>query len=321
MYHGFCDGQGIYTFLESVLYHYYCMKDGVEYDPNGIRCDSTEATEAETFEPYSREYPVSPGFSMARTEMPTPYHLPEIVPNRGGEVFEYGFSLPSEAFMRFVKANGASPSVMLSMLVGEAIQRLHPDADAPIFVNIPVSVRRQLGCEETFKNCSSRVVLPVAGTPMDALPFEQRAAQLRALLKQQMTEDHFHAICNRIRPIYVGRMEQATDYAEELKKPAAFFSIQHDTFYIDYIGSMHKTGYSEQITDVRFLCAPAGGKTLHLNIIEHNGEFRITCLACNDIPTVAEALEQVLKDHELPVKRFPVQRFSLPLTAWREGSY
>ena len=168
MYHGFCDGQGIYTFLESVLYHYYCMKDGVEYDPNGIRCDSTEATEAETFEPYSREYPVSPGFSMARTEMPTPYHLPEIVPNRGGEVFEYGFSLPSEAFMRFVKAKGASPSVMLSMLVGEAIQRLHPDADAPIFVNIPVSVRRQLGCEETFKNCSSRVVLPVAGTPMDA---------------------------------------------------------------------------------------------------------------------------------------------------------
>ena len=279
MYHGFCDGQGIYTFLESVLYHYYCMKDGVEYDPNGIRCDSTEATEAETFEPYSREYPVSPGFSMARTEMPTPYHLPEIVPNRGGEVFEYGFSLPSEAFMRFVKAKGASPSVMLSMLVGEAIQRLHPDADAPIFVNIPVSVRRQLGCEETFKNCSSRVVLPVAGTPMDALPFEQ------------------------------------------LKKPATFFSVQHDTFYIDYIGSMHRTGYSEQITDVRFLCAPAGGKTLHLNIIEHNGEFRITCLACNDIPTVADALEQVLKDHDLPVKRFPKQRFSLPLTAWREGSF
>ena len=223
--------------------------------------------------------------------------------------------------MRFVKAKGASPSVMLSMLVGEAIQRLHPDADAPIFVNIPVSVRRQLGCEETFKNCSSRVVLPVAGTPMDALPFEQRAAQLRALLKQQMTEDHFHAIYNRIRQVYISRIEQATDYAEELKKPATFFSIQHDTFYIDYIGSMHRTGYSEQITDVRFLCAPAGGKTLHLNIIEHNGEFRITCLACNDIPTVADALEQVLKDHDLPVKRFPKQRFSLPLTAWREGSF
>ena len=110
-------------------------------------------------------------------------------------------------------------------------------------------------------------------------------------LKQQMTEDHFHAINNRIRQVYISRIEQATDYAEELKKPAAFFSIQHDTFYIDYIGSMHKTGYSDQMTDVRFLCQPAGGNTLHLNVIEHNGEFRVTCLAMSDVSAIAEALE------------------------------
>lgn len=322
MYHGFCDGQGIYTFLESVLYHYYCMKDGVEYDPNGIRADSTEMTEAETFEPCSRQYEVSPDFTMPENkQQPAFYHLPEIVRNHGGEVEEHGFLLPSEAFMKFVKANGTSPSVMFSMLVGEAITRLHPDADAPVMVNIPVSIRRQLGCEETFKNCSSRIMLPISGTPMDALPFDQRAARLRAMLKQQMAPDRFRAIYNRLGQIYRERMEQATDYREELKKPAGFFSVNHDTFYIDYIGSMHKTGYSEQIMNVRFLCKPAAGNTLHLNVIEHNGEFRITCLACNDIPTVADALEQVLKDHELPVKRFPVQRFSLPLTAWREGSY
>ena len=322
MYHGFCDGQGIYTFLESVLYHYYCMKDSVEYDPNGIRADSTEMTEAETFEPCSRQYEVSPDFTMPENrQQPAFYHLPEIVRNHGGEVEEHGFLLPSEAFMKFVKANGTSPSVMFSMLVGEAITRLHPDADAPVMVNIPVSIRRQLGCEETFKNCSSRIMLPISGTPMDALPFDQRAAQLRAMLKQQMAPDRFRAIYNRVGQIYRERMEQATDYREELKKPAGFMTVTHDTFYIDYIGSMHKTGYSEQITDVRFLCKPAAGNTLHLNVIEHNGEFRITCLACNDIPTVAEALEQVLKDHDLPVKRFPKQRFSLPLTAWREGSF
>lgn len=322
MFHGFCDGQGIYTFLESVLYHYYCMKDGVEYDPNGIRSDSTQATEAETFEPFSRQYEVSPDFAMPeQRQQPACYHLPEIVPNPGGEVLEYGFRLPSEAFMRFVKANGTSPSVMFSMLVGEAIARLHPDADAPVMVNIPVSIRRQLGCEETFKNCSSRIMLPISGTPMDALPFDQRAAQLRAMLKQQMAPDRFRAIYNRVGQIYRERMEQATDYREELKKPAGFMTVTHDTFYIDYIGSMHKTGYSEQITDVRFLCKPTAGNTLHLNVIEHNGEFRITCLACNDISTIADALMQVMKDHDLPVQRVPVRRFTLPLTAWREGSF
>ena len=320
MFHGFCDGQGVNAFLESVLYHYYCMKDGVAYDPCGIRADSTRMTEGETFEPCSKQYEVSPDFTMPeRREQPSPYHLPEILPNPGGEVLEYGFRLPSVPFMAFVKGNGASPSVMFSMLVGEAIQRVHPDANAPVMVNIPVSIRRQLGCEETFKNCSSRAMLPISGTPMDALPFAQRAAQLRAILKQQMDADRFRAMYNMLGGINRKRMEEASDYREELSKPSPYMTANHDTFYIDYIGSMHKTDYAEQITDVRFLCKPAAGNTLHLNIIEHNGEFRIACLACSDTAPLADALEQVIKAHGLPVSRTPEQRFSLPLTAWREG--
>ena len=320
MFHGFCDGQGLNTFIESTLYHYYCMKDGTEYDPCGIRTDKGEMTEAETFEPCSKNYEVSPDFKMPeRKEQPAPYHIPEIIPTPHGEIFEYGFLLPSEALMSYVKENGTSPAVMLSMLVGEAILRMHPDADAPIVAYIPVSVRRMLGCEQTFKNCSNRAVLPVHGTPMDALPFAQRAAQLRGVLKMQMNPDLFRVQYNYIGNMYRKRMEEATDYQEELKKPSGFLSVCHDSFYIDYIGSMHKTAYSDQITDVLFLCKPAMGKTLHLNIIEHNGKFRITCLACNDITPLTDVLEQVIKDHGLPLERIPEQRFILPSTNWRDG--
>ena len=320
MFHGFCDGQGINAFLESVLYHYYCLKDGVEYDSDGIRTEKKPETPGETYEPYSRQYEGSPDFIMPeRKEQPVPYHLPEITPNPSGEVLEYGFCLPSDAFMHFVKENGTSPSVMLSMLVGEAIRQVHPDADAPVMVNVPVSVRRMLGCEETFKNCSSRAILPVSGTPLDALPFAQRAAQLRNVLKQQKSPDLFRSVYNRLGAMNNKRMTEATDYREEISKPAGFMTLSHDTFYIDYIGSIHKTAYAEQITDVRFLCKPAGGNTLHLNVIEHNGEFRIACLACSDVALLADALEQVIRSHGLPVQRFPVQHFDLPLTAWREG--
>jgi len=234
-------------------------------------------------------------------------------------VLENGFHLRSDAFMAFVKGNGTSPAVMFSMLVGEAILRVHPDADAPIVANAPVSVRRMLGCEETFKNCSSRVTLPVHGTPMDALPFAQRAAQLRSVLKMQMDTELYHVQYNYLGGMYRKRMGEATDYQEEIKKPAGFLGVCHDTFYIDYIGSMHKTAYSEQITDVRFLCKPALGNTLHINIIEHNGSFRLTCLACSDITPILDALEQVIKDHELPFERTPEQRFTLPKTNWRDG--
>ena len=320
MFHGFCDGQGLNAFIESTLYHYYCMKDSVEYESAGIRTDRDEMTAAETFEPCSKNYEVSPDFKMpARKEQPKPYHIPEIVSNPHGAIHEYGFRLPSDAFMAFVKENGTSPAVMFSMLVGEAILRLHPDADAPIVSNIPVSVRRMLGCEETFKNCSGRLVLPVSGTLMDALPFAGRATQLRGVLKMQMNQDLYRMTYNYIGSMYRKRMEEATDYREELKKPASFLGVCHDTFYIDYIGSMHKTGYSEQITDVRFLCEPALGNTLHINIIEHNGQFRVACLACNDIASLIETLEQVIRDHGVAPERIPEQCFTLSRTNWRDG--
>ena len=82
---------------------------------------------------------------------------------------------------------------------------------------------------------------------------------------------------------------------------------------------MHRTAYSDQITGVRFLCKPAVGKTLHMNIIEHNGEFLLAMLACSDVSALADALEQVIRDFGLPVQRTPVNSFTLPLTCWREG--
>ena len=93
---------------------------------------------------------------------------------------------------------------------------------------IPVSIRRQLGCEETFKNCSSRIVLPVGGTPMDALPFAQRAVQLRAMLKQQMNADNRvkaqkvleinteHPIFEKLQALYTDDPTKIFDYAELL---------------------------------------------------------------------------------------------------------
>ena len=48
MFHGFCDGQGVNAFIESVLYHYYCRKDGVEYEANGVRTDKEVMSDAET---------------------------------------------------------------------------------------------------------------------------------------------------------------------------------------------------------------------------------------------------------------------------------
>lgn len=207
----------------------------------------------------------------------------------------------------------------LRMLVAEAIAAVHPDRDAPVFANMPISVRRMIGCEEIFKNCSSRIVLPVNGTPLDALPFPERAAQLRGILKQQMNPDVWHSVYGLLGPRYTKRMLEAIDYWEEIRKPPGFHSIGHDTFYIDYIGRLRKTGYSDQLADVHFICKPAFGNTLHVNVIGHGGQFRFDCLACADVTAIVDALVQAFEGHGLTVERKPQDRIILPFTAWREG--
>ena len=320
MFHGFCDGQGIDAFVESVLYHYYCMRDGKEYDPCGIRTDASVMSAEEELEPYSISFEADSASEMPfRKSGEAPYHLPELSPSYGTEVRDWGLRVNSEDLMSFVKANGTSPSVAISMLVAEAVAAVHPDIDAPVFANLPVSIRRMIGCEETFKNCSSRIILPVSGTPLDALPFSERAAQLRGILKQQMNPDLWRSVHTMMGAMHIKRMKEATDYWEETKKPSGVATVCHDTFYIDYIGRLRKTDYSDKLTDVRFICKPALGNTLHINVIDHGGQFRIDCLACHDVSAIVDALEQVFAGHGLVVERKPEDRFTLPLTAWREG--
>lgn len=296
------------------------VRDDAEYDPCGIRTDAGTMSEAEEFEPYSVTYEVDPDFEMPdRKPQGTPYHLPELSRSRDNEVSDWCLRVDSESFMSFVKANNTSPSVAISMLVAEAVTAVHPDADAPVFANLPVSVRRMLGCEETFKNCSSRIVLPVSGTPLDALPFAERAAQLRGILKMQMNPNLFRSVYNMLRVTNIERMEEDADYWEKTKRPSGFATISHDTFYIDYIGRLRKTDYSDNITDVRFICKPPAGNSLHINIVDHGGQFRIDCLACDDVTAIVDALEQAFAEHGLSVERKPEDRFTLPSTPWREG--
>lgn len=320
MYHGLCDGQGMNMFIESVLYHYYCLRDGKEYDPCGIRTDATVMSEAEELDAYAMVHEVSASFQMPqRTSSETPYHLPELSPYSGYEVRDWGLRVSSESFMAFVKENGTSPSVAISMLVAEAVAAVHGDVDAPIAAFMPISTRRMVGCAETFKNCSLRISLTLSGTPLDALPFAERATQLRGILKQKMNPDIWRSMHNMLGSAYTKRMQEATDYWEEVSKPAFFTNANHDTFYLDYIGRLRKTDYSHKIADVRFLCKPVLGDTLHVNVIDHGGKFRIDCLACGDVTAIVDALAQAFANHGLAVERKPEDRFTLPTTAWREG--
>jgi len=320
MFHGFCEGIGLNFFIESTLYHYYCLKDGTDYEPNGIRNDKEEMGPAEEKDPVGIAYEIDPEFVMPKPSGTLPYHLPELTGEKEDTVYDYGINLRTEDLLPYVKGLQTSPSVLISLIVGEAILRVHPDADAPIAANIPLSGRKMLDCLETFKNCAYRAVLPITGSPMDAMPFEQKAAAMRNVLKMQLNPNILRAAYNyAITPKTMERLKGPGDYWEVTTKNSGFVSVNHNTFYTDYIGSFHTTGYSDQITGIHFLCKPPMGTTMQLNIIENNGVFQINCLACEEISVYVDAILEVMHEHGLKCERGPVRQFVLPRTQWRDS--
>ena len=320
MYHGFTDGQGLYMFMESVLYHYYCLKDGTEYDPKGIRTDKDIVIGTEEADPYEHGWELPSNFVMPNLIPETfGFHMPCITPVMDNTVLDHEFRLPSEDFMAFVKKHGTTPSIALSMLMCEAIHNVWPNADSHIVSIILMSIRDQLGCKETFKNCTHFAVLPVVGTPLDSLPFDNRAAALRQAFDAQRDSNFCKAVHNGIGVQTRQRVAQATNYAEEIMKPNMIGTACLDTFFLDYICSFPQTEYMSQITDIRFLCVPAGNNSMQLNAIEFNNEFRLDMLSCTDVTPVAEAFEKVLNAYGIPFTKKPESSFTQPCSAWHES--
>ncbi len=317
MYHGFTDGQGFVMFMEAVLYHYYCLKDGVIYDPKGIRTEKDPVLGTEEADPYEHAHELPVNFALPDLIPKTfGFHIPGITQVMENTVRDHEFRLSSDQLMAFVKEKGATPAIALSMLLGEAIHNLYPNADSHIVAIILMSIRKQLGCEGTFKNCTHFAVVPTAGTPMDRLPFEQRAAATRMAFEAQRNPNVCKAVHNAIGAETRRRVAESTDYTEEIMKPNMIGTACLDTFFMDYVGSIHQTDYMPQITDIRFLCTPASNNSLQLNVFEHNHEFRLDLLCCNDVTPVADAFEKVLNAYGLACARKPETSFTLPSSGW-----
>ena len=54
MFHGLCDGLGLNRFIEAVLYHYFCLRDGRKYSDEGIYTERVPYDPAEETDIHSK---------------------------------------------------------------------------------------------------------------------------------------------------------------------------------------------------------------------------------------------------------------------------
>ncbi|MBR1506531.1 MAG: hypothetical protein IJ619_00820 [Eubacterium sp.] len=318
MFHSFCDGVGFGKFIETVLYYYFCVKDGVDYEPNGTVTHHTVMTEAETFEPYGATYSYDPA---ALSEVPRPgesFVLPEITGTGGDFYKSMKAVIPEKNFVDYAKSLGSSPSVVLAMMIGEAIEIVHPDHEKPIVGFLPASTRLGLGCPETFKNTIGYMALTLNSPELDKLSFGERAANIRKIQKLQMQPDVVRAqtnytidACHKIEKIPGG-------YWDKLKAMMGFraSNTSMGSFMFDYVNILNSHTYYENIVDLEVVAEPVG---LSVTAYGLDGMIHLYFLFKDDMSCYGRAMNEVFKKHGFDSKfSEPVERQSPPSTGWRE---
>ena len=260
-HHALCDGRGIMPFIRTLLYYYCYMKYNKTFDATGIRLAGEPLLEDETMEPFGDSK-----YDIGNTPMPEivkdGYALPENA-NEVSNYYRYEININRDKFMAFAKENNASPAILVALLASKSIKKLHPGVDKPIVCSMASDMRKELGLENTHKNCVSSLYLPYTEV-VEKLSFNEQATMYRKLMKQQKQTD----VVKRAANSQIGlsdKLDELKTFAAKKQMLSFFNDFCINTFVISYAGQL-QLGECEKYVDSMHLYS-SGTKGLILNML------------------------------------------------------
>ncbi|MBQ6255408.1 MAG: hypothetical protein IJJ60_02355, partial [Clostridia bacterium] len=252
MFHGLCDGLGFNRFIEAVLYHYVCMKDGKQYSDEGIYTEKIPYDPAERMDIHIERRKASIKELKAITGKEKRFRLPELMDNKVEKMYSLPLRVKTGDFLGWCKANGASPAAAAAAIMTQAITRENDVREGVVMTVLPCSLRKALQAEKTFKNCYGALFLPTTPEEARSLPTGELAAKLRVLMKEQLSGTFPKLICAGMNTVIHLGAKMPT-YKLKTKVLAMSENNPQDTFFVDYVGGLRCNDYAGQITHVCYL--------------------------------------------------------------------
>lgn len=315
-HHGLCDGRGIMPFL-ATLVHYYCLlRHDQTLDPTGIRLAGEPLLPGETLEPFgATPLPVDP--SAVPVIDKDGYHLPEC-DHPSDSSHRYEFTIDRQAFLDHARSIGATPAILLSLLVSAGIRAVHPDADKPIVCSLATDMRAALGADNTHRNTVGSIHLPQ--TAHDAtLPLPEQAHHLRDLMAVQRTPDALRALANQ--QIALFAKLDGIHSLEGRKEALSFYSdLLIDTYVVSYLGEVGFGSADRYVESVHLYSS--GGHGLRINMVCAGGTFSVDWIQDWESDDILRAVEQLLAATQVPFGLSDRIEYSTPPEkAWRTASH
>ena len=307
-HHGLADGRGVKSFVETLIY-YYCQSAYYSCaDSEGILTNADDISECETAEPCGEKYTVDKaklqrieglakkGFTLPETKEPKASH----------RRFELKFS--QKDFIGLCKQNGASPVIMLSVLMSRAIKELYPESEEVINSNFPVDARAALGVEGTYKNCVKSISLPY-GESEQQMSTQQLCSHYRTLMNEQRDpercKDEFNKIIMLLNVIShlhsFGKKRMIMRFLDDLKL---------DTYLISYIGRFRLNENEQYVDSIHLFSDCSDG--LVMNMTCQCGSFCIDLVQDFEGDKYVKALARQFENAGIELEASKMIEFSTP---------
>ena len=314
MHHGFCDGLGLNRFIEAVLYHYFCMKDGKAYSDEGIYTDNVPFDPAETVDAFEEKTDADVNELRALAGGAPRYRVPELdePDGKGPTMHRLPLKIKADDLLAWCKANSSSPAATISAFMARAVARENDVREGVIMSVAPISLRAFLGADKTFKNCSAAAFMPIDAADAREKPVGELAAAARQKLKTQMGEGTGRLLSVSINMItHMGK--KVPTFFLKTKILSMPQTRPQDTFYMDYVGSLTTNDYADQITDVHYLNADPCGGSFFVLTSATAGYFHVSLSQTFASDRYYKALCAVLDEQGLPYEQLPRETYLNPV--------
>ena len=287
-------------FYNTLMHHYFSIKNKKEYDEPNVLLSSPDDLYGE---PFAKLSELSPGCQRPALDFgEDAFVFPAMaalsaIPLENRDNYRYHFTVKESDFMAYVKSKGMTPSVAIQIFMAKAIQELNPENKKRILCGFPVNLKKLMGCPNSFKNgwVLQTQELNVANLCKDEGEFGK---EHRAAFKERVSDDALKAMANDI--VEVNQKARKFKTMDERRKhyfeSATFGAL---TYTLTYIGTLQKTEYSDELVDsIWSSLSPAP----MISMVDFYGMFSITINSPFVFADYAAALVKQFEDHGISVQ-------------------
>ena len=149
--HTITDGRGMFEFSENLIYRYFCISHGRQYEWEGVKREVSPNEFADFWEIIDNTDIESVGDSIYEKDGIV---IPENNEDGDSRLNYADISIPSKEFMEYVRGMEASPAAVAVRYMMLAAAKKNNYSSGSLSCNVTVDARKAFGMEGTFMNCS-----------------------------------------------------------------------------------------------------------------------------------------------------------------------